>query len=357
MIRLNKATEPATPQYSRQPDHGQHTGKENVCSCVAPNTSRGYVDCLKQDRITVLWTLDDLRTITRHKSARQLVQMAEAAGLAFGALALTTTLSDVLECFEYIENGEQFSQDFQRYLLRLSVLRLRLSRWGASLSIDNPLDRTVQLNLAGLSPEEMNGARELLADIQSEFTKAETLSKNYHSRVIEHNGDNAGTHIGNLQDQVRKIVMTRQRKTSFAAKAKWAFHDRKKLEAFVKKVSHSVQDLFEVCPAGVNEIELCKQEASEIQDAQQLALLSEASSEDDTILHDVVKQAYPTLATESYSKIQAEKEAKIFMGIAIADGIAVVPQLAGKRTFYDVNAKDKARICMGVRIGMKDIFD
>jgi Prion-inhibition and propagation len=61
--------------------------------------------------------------------------MAEAAGLAFGGVALASLLSTCVEFLEYLENGKNWTKDFQLALTKVSLLKTRLSQWGTSIAM------------------------------------------------------------------------------------------------------------------------------------------------------------------------------------------------------------------------------
>lgn len=71
--------------------------------------------------------------------------MAEAAGLVVGVVALAGLFNNTIECFEFIQLGRTFGKDFQKSQLKLDTARLRLSRWGKSLHLDENIRNTTSL--------------------------------------------------------------------------------------------------------------------------------------------------------------------------------------------------------------------
>ena len=65
--------------------------------------------------------------------------MAEAAGLVVGVVALAGLFNNTVECFEFVQLGRTFEKDFQTSQLKLDSARLRLSRWGKSLDLDEDI--------------------------------------------------------------------------------------------------------------------------------------------------------------------------------------------------------------------------
>jgi Skp family chaperone for outer membrane proteins len=70
--------------------------------------------------------------------------MAEAAGLV-GVVDLAGLFNNTVKCFEFVQLGRTFGEDFQTSQLKLDNARLRLSRWDKSLSLDEDVQDTASL--------------------------------------------------------------------------------------------------------------------------------------------------------------------------------------------------------------------
>ena len=68
--------------------------------------------------------------------------MAEAAGLVVGVVALAGLFNNTVECFEFVQLARTFGKNFQTSQLKLDNARLRLSRWGESLHLDEDVCNT-----------------------------------------------------------------------------------------------------------------------------------------------------------------------------------------------------------------------
>jgi hypothetical protein len=73
------------------------------------------------------------------------VQRTEIAGLVVGVVALAGLFNRAAECFKFVQLGRTFGKSFQTSQLKLDNARLRLSRWGKSLSLDDDVRDTVTL--------------------------------------------------------------------------------------------------------------------------------------------------------------------------------------------------------------------
>ena len=59
----------------------------------------------------------------------------EPVGLKIGIAGLAGAFTACVDCFEYIQLGRQFGQDYGNCLLKLDVAKLRLSRWGVAMGL------------------------------------------------------------------------------------------------------------------------------------------------------------------------------------------------------------------------------
>lgn len=63
--------------------------------------------------------------------------MAEAFGIFAGAVNVAATYSTVIDVFDDVQSGRHFGRDYETSQLRLRLVELRLSRWGAAVDIRN----------------------------------------------------------------------------------------------------------------------------------------------------------------------------------------------------------------------------
>jgi hypothetical protein len=98
-------------------------------------------------------------------SLLQRADMAEAAGLVVGVVALAGLFNNTVECFEFVQLGRTFGKDFQTSQLKLDSARLRLSRWGKSLDLDRDVRNTTSLQGRSRSESTVKHAEALLGQI------------------------------------------------------------------------------------------------------------------------------------------------------------------------------------------------
>lgn len=63
--------------------------------------------------------------------------MTEIFGATAAALGVAGLFNNCVACFEYIQLGRHFGEDFERCQLKLDLARNRLGRWGQMVDIGN----------------------------------------------------------------------------------------------------------------------------------------------------------------------------------------------------------------------------
>ncbi|KAM0715092.1 hypothetical protein Q7P37_009557 [Cladosporium fusiforme] len=64
--------------------------------------------------------------------------MAEAAGLAVGAIALASLFTTCIELLDYFELGQRYEDDYDLACTKINLLQARLSTWGQVTQIQEP---------------------------------------------------------------------------------------------------------------------------------------------------------------------------------------------------------------------------
>ncbi|KAL8988425.1 MAG: hypothetical protein Q9169_008556 [Polycauliona sp. 2 TL-2023] len=217
----------------------------------------------------------------------------EAAGLAVGVIGLTGTFTACVECFEYVQFGLEFGQDFGKCLLKMDVARLRISRWGAAMGFNMKSHLGQQISA---SDAEIRVAQSLLEQILEIFEDAERMSEQYkkhapvkkdesNSMLIDTANPDADLSYQRLHLTMRELAIQRQKGTSFRKKAAWAFYERKKFERMIEDVRVLTDQLIELFPrAQDDQRALCKTEVSAIDETKDLVLLEDVASEGDIML-------------------------------------------------------------------------
>ena len=222
----------------------------------------------------------------------------ESAGLAIGVAGLAGLFSACVDCFEYIQLGRQFGQDYGKCLLKLDAARLQLSRWGAAIGL-KPVEPALQKQqMAHYSSQEMRLAQSLLRQIWDTFEDAERISSRYMGHVLANNTggptdlvvyDPDTTDISpdyrRVHLTMRELSQWRQKATSLQKKAMWALYDKKKFDRMIEDITGFINQLVNLFPAAQDDQRaLCRSEVAAFPRAQDLALLNDIVHGDDQIL-------------------------------------------------------------------------
>jgi Prion-inhibition and propagation len=151
--------------------------------------------------------------------------MAEAAGLLIGAISLAGLFTNCVNCFEYVQLGRNFGKDYERSLLKLDIVKLRLSRWADAVNESQNRSR----NPVG-SANVVQKVEEILGEIIELFADAEKVSVKYKTKGTSgelgvYNIDtDLESDLQSMHNKMRVLALKRQRRSSFAQKAAWALY-------------------------------------------------------------------------------------------------------------------------------------
>lgn len=214
----------------------------------------------------------------------------EPVGLGIGIAGLAGAFTACIDCFEYIQLGRQFGQDYGKCLLKLDIAKLRMSRWGVAMGLGPEPHLTPQISV---SDEEMRLAQSLLEQILESFEDAERISERFKKHTSMENASsselliyNATTDIDSdyqrLHRTMRELARKRQKGTSIRKKAAWALYEKKRFEGMIGDVTSFISRLVDLFPATQdNQRALCTTEVSAINKSEDLALLNNVAREDD----------------------------------------------------------------------------
>lgn len=223
--------------------------------------------------------------------------MAETAGLAVGVVALAGLYNNAVDCFEFIQLGRTFGTNFQTSQLKLDNARLRLSRWGKSLSLDEDVRDTVSLRARFGSQGTIRHAEALLGQIVGLFTEAEGISDRYKSvpandSLLYDSQTDLDPAFKKLHEKMRQLAIERQNHSGLLQKAKWALYQEKHLRRLIEDITELLDSLVELFPgAQQSQRELCDMEASAIGKGEGITMLKEIAAAQDKMLEQAFTKA------------------------------------------------------------------
>jgi hypothetical protein len=224
--------------------------------------------------------------------------MEGTAGLVVGVAALASLFNSTVECFEFIQLGRAFGKDFQTSQLKLDNARLRLSRWGKSLGLDDEIRDTTSLQGRFGSESAIKHAEALLGQIVELFAEAEGVSNRYKSRkeprddslVVYDPQTDLNAAAAKLHLKMRQLAIERQNRTGIRQKAKWALYQEKQFRRLIEDITELVDSLVELFPAAQqSQRELCDLEVSAIGEGEGISILRDIAAAQDKLLEEAIK--------------------------------------------------------------------
>jgi hypothetical protein len=282
--------------------------------------------------------------------------MAEAVGLTMGSVALASLFTTCIDCFEYIQLGRQFGKNYQRSLLKLDIVKLRLSRWADAVN-----DSQQHCNVAIGSANEAQKVQEILGEIIELFANAEKVSVKYKMRAKP--GDLVAYNVNadlepdlrSMHNKMRGLAIKRQKRSSFAQKAAWALYEEKHFNRLIEDVTTLVDGLVELFPATRERLQqLSLEEAQEMEEEPSLGVLEEAAEGIDPLLQTSVRQVLTGREGHIFIGNLATDDARVRYGDENVAGVT----LTGSGHTYDSNtASGKSRVHYGNKFGGKSVLD
>ncbi|KAI9794951.1 MAG: hypothetical protein M1833_007325 [Piccolia ochrophora] len=203
----------------------------------------------------------------------------EPVSLALGVAGLAAGFGTCMDCFEYVQIGRNFGNDFEKCMLRLDVVRL--------LSIPE---------------KDLLIAQNLLEEIQSLFQSVENSSKSYKRRAVLQQSTTTDLSVydpgadmtpiySNVHGTLRQIASQRQKETSFLKKTKWALYERRRFDELIRDLTDFVDRLIELFPFAEEEQNfLCREEVLAIKDSERLRLLDSVTEGSDSLLQTTLRE-------------------------------------------------------------------
>lgn len=253
----------------------------------------------------------------------------EPVGLGFGIAGLAGAFTACIDCFEYIQLGRQFGQDFGKCLLRLDTAKLRMSRWGEAMGLGPGKHLTPQISV---SDEEMRLAQSLLGQILESFEDAERISErfkkhtsmqnpNSHELLVCDATSDMNSDYQRLHLSMRELAYKRQKGTSIRKKTVWALYERKRFGVMIEDVTGFISHLVDLFPATQgHQRALCTNEVSIIDKSQDLALLSNVAREDDQMFSAEITKELEKRG-HNVTDWKAEGSSKMWIGDKNAFGV------------------------------------
>lgn len=214
--------------------------------------------------------------------------MAEVFGVVSGAIGIISAFKTCVDCFDYIQLARSFGSKFQTDLLTLSLLQLRLSRWGEAVDIyhdpnlGNPNATRQELQLARYTMNQI-----LLVLDESRKTSEKFRGNGGDTSVIT--TDDLDRNAAAAYQRIKALAASRQKSATLTKLTSWALYHRNHFSRLIQDITQLLDNLEQAFPAPFAQSTLAKAEIEEISSGDDtyrlsaLQLLSEGSAEVDSV--------------------------------------------------------------------------
>lgn len=221
------------------------------------------------------------------------------------------TLNSIVGYFGSIQMGQNYGKSFQDSILKLGVVRLRLTRWSQAVGLKD-LENVQSLENVKISDNDLPMVKELLSRIMESFDDAERTS----NRIKKRNPSSLGVldptkdldeAAQSLHQKMDTIVKARQGEVQEEPEeqTELILYEEKNFTRLIEDISDSVTDLVNLFPA-VQETQkkLCDEEVSEIsKNENTLSLLKDAADGQDDMLSKTVTKVIESTTTYNNSVV------------------------------------------------------
>ncbi|KAG8525596.1 uncharacterized protein KY384_009240 [Bacidia gigantensis] len=212
--------------------------------------------------------------------------MAEAAGLAIGAIGLAVLFTTCVEGLEYINLGRNHGRDFEMSMTKLLLLKARLSAWGEVLQVTQEGEENIMLRDRWLEEKETVGR--CLVGVQSMFDESDQMESRY--GLKRESSDQPSSSLQEqrskafqqIEDKFNSVVRRRQESVSIPKKTRWAIHDKKKFDSLIADLAFFIdglEDLGDRLQMLSLQQRLVELEVQEITDTESMSLMEDASTQ------------------------------------------------------------------------------
>ncbi|KAJ5893315.1 hypothetical protein N7495_005006 [Penicillium taxi] len=209
------------------------------------------------------------------------------------------TLNEIVAYLGSVQMGEKFGDGFQASLLKMNVLRLRLSRWARSIGLEDLKDVK---SCTKFSPDDLSQVEELLSGITGQFSFAEGISKRLQRRnpsvqLLEpaKELDRVGT---SLHQTMTDLVRQRQGNQDLETTTGLTLYEERNFTQLIDSVSGLVEELIQLFPeAKEGQRALCKEEVAEMGKINGALPLLKKVAGDDKLLTEMVEKVIQSTAT------------------------------------------------------------
>ncbi|KAL2811466.1 prion-inhibition and propagation-domain-containing protein [Aspergillus granulosus] len=218
-------------------------------------------------------------------------------------------LNQAVGFFGSVQIGESFGKSFQTSLLKVDVIKLRLTRWGQSVGLANLAD-VRSMRETKLAPEDIPKVQDLLTEILDLISDAEKFSHRFKKKnpaaLTMDPGKELDEVSASLHQQMNELAKKRQGSSGIDdAQESLAIYQEKDFSRLVEDTSGLVNDLIDLFPAvKEDQRKICEEEVLQMKKIKNgLPLLREVAAGQDDLLSDMVVKTIQSTTTYNNSVV------------------------------------------------------
>lgn len=186
--------------------------------------------------------------------------MAEAAGLALGAVALVSLFQTAVEFLEYFEVAKNLRADHELAMTKINLLEVRLKQWGRDLRIQEVGEecdgwlRMYYLEDGGLITSCLIGISNILGNasqLTSKYGLDQTKRLSWHSFLSDVSQSCTGPYrqASKFKSSYKgpcptpSTVRFSRNSTSLGGKITWAIKDKKRFDSLISELDFFITNL------------------------------------------------------------------------------------------------------------------
>ncbi|KAL6228985.1 hypothetical protein BDW75DRAFT_117664 [Aspergillus navahoensis] len=217
-------------------------------------------------------------------------------------------LNQAVGFFGSVQIGESFGKSFKMSLLKVDVIKLRLTRWGHSVGLVSLAD-VKSLEDTKLAEEDIPKVQDLLTEILDLIEDAEKFSARFKKKNPkaltmdpEKELDEASA---SLHKQMDELAAKRRGNAGIEVQEALAIYQEKDFSRLIEDCSSLVTDLIELFPAvKEDQRKICEEEVAQMKKVQGgLPLLKEAAAGQDELLSATVVKVIQSTTTYNNSVV------------------------------------------------------
>ena len=174
--------------------------------------------------------------------------MAEAAGLAIGAVGLAGLFTTCVECLDYIDIAQNHGRDYELSMTKFILLKAKLNAWGRSLQVTD--EGQENINLRDHWREERDNVGRCLVGIKTMFEEADNFESRYGLRplpadpgTISLSQRQTSNAFVQIEAVFRAKLIRRQKGLSIFQKTRWAIRDKKRFDLMIADLAFLIDGL------------------------------------------------------------------------------------------------------------------